>query len=666
MPKIQISFLASFFIVALFATNSCTNTPDYPSSVEQALALAGENAPELEKVLEHYSEDPADSLKFRAACFLIGHMPAHYSYASPALDSFYCAMARVFSAPGGRSAAEEARYAALYDSVWARWGAEILATSAVVPDVETVKAGFLIRHIDDAFALWRKPWNTRVSFSLFCRYVLPYRLGQEPLSDWRALYRERRQDRLRPVPERANPTYLYGVCTALNRDFTDNLYEPSFPLPEFPLDRLVDLKSGTCREFALMAAAYGRAFGLPVAVDFAPQWGNRSLGHEWNVLLPREDMPLPYGVNGTLGTQSYDMRGDVVAKVYRRTYHRAAGNLFDAAAGKEPLPPLFQTPCIEDVTGSYADTSSLLVPLFPDSLPAGRRHAYLAVFDNRNWQPIAWGIVRPGREASALFRAVGQSCAYLPVLYEADGSLRPAGWPVLCLPGGNRTLEPDTARRQRLRLTRKYRYSYTLDDCADYLVGGRFEAANRPDFRDAVLLGSVERRPESRFTRVDVARPGAYRYFRFVGAPGMHCNIAELAVCTPDGSRLEPRRVFAADGGREETRPAMAFDGNVLTSFMTERADEGWVAADFGRPVPIGRFYYLPRNDDNFIRDGELYELFYWDASGWRSLGRRTGTMESELTYDNAPANALFLLHNHTKGREERIFTYEDGRQIWW
>lgn len=60
MPKTQISFLASFFIVALFATNSCTNTPDYPSSVEQALAQAGENAPELEKVLEHYSGDSTD------------------------------------------------------------------------------------------------------------------------------------------------------------------------------------------------------------------------------------------------------------------------------------------------------------------------------------------------------------------------------------------------------------------------------------------------------------------------------------------------------------------------------------------------------------------------------------------------------------------------------
>lgn len=665
--NIKMCFMASLFCGFFFLPSSCHRSGEYPSGVEEALALAGENAPELERVLQYYSRDPGDSLKFRAACFLIGNMPAHFSYAAPAIDSFHCAMGRVFSLSGsGRGEVDEVRYATAYDSAWARWGAEILATATLIPDVQAVTARFLIDNIEEAFSVWRKPWNSRVSFDLFCRYVLPYRLGNEPLSDWRPLYRERKAAYLRPVAERANPTYLYGVCNALNRGFIDNLYEPSFPLPEFPLDRLVDLKSGTCREFALMAAAYGRAFGLPVAVDFAPQWGNRSLGHEWNVLLPGEDMPLPYGVNGILGTQSYDMRGDVVAKIYRRTYHRVPGNLYDAAAGAEAIPPLFQTPCVEDVTGSYADTSTLHVSLFTDSLPASRRYAYLAVFDNRAWQSVAWGSVRP--DASVFFRGVGQSCVYLPAFYEADGSLRPAAWPVLCLPGGNRVLEPDARRKQSLRLTRKYRYSYVLDDCAGYLVGGFFQAANRPDFSDAVLLDSITARPASRFTRVDVsaAARGYYRYFRYVGARGMHCNISEIAVYDTDGQLLLPRKVFAADGGREGTLPSMAFDGDVLTCFMTERPDEGWVAADFGRPVRIGRFYYLPRNDDNFIRDGELYELFYWDASGWRSLGRQTGTMEGELVYENVPSNALFLLHNHTKGQEERIFTYEDGRQIWW
>lgn len=33
---------------------------------------------------------------------------------------------------------------------------------------------------------------------------------------------------------------------------------------------------------------------------------------------------------------------------------------------------------------------------------------------------------------------------------------------------------------------------------------------------------------------------------------------------------------------------------------------------------------------------------------------------------DNVPTNALLLLRNHTKGKEERIFTYENGEQVWW
>ena len=64
---------------------------------------------------------------------------------------------------------------------------------------------------------------------------------------------------------------------------------------------------------------------------------------------------------------------------------------------------------------------------------------------------------------------------------------------------------------------------------------------------------------------------------------------------------------------------------------------------------------------------GEEYELCYWDGEGWSSLGRQIGRRATqELVYDNVPAGALLILHNHTKGKEERIFTYENGRQVWW
>ena len=47
--------------------------------------------------------------------------------------------------------------------------------------------------------------------------------------------------------------------------------------------------------------------------------------------------------------------------------------------------------------------------------------------------------------------------------------------------------------------------------------------------------------------------------------------------------------------------------------------------------------------------------------------GRQVGSRQLQyLEYDNVPDNALLLLRNLTKGKEERIFTYEDGKQVWW
>lgn len=47
------------------------------------------------------------------------------------------------------------------------------------------------------------------------------------------------------------------------------------------------------------------------------------------------------------------------------------------------------------------------------------------------------------------------------------------------------------------------------------------------------------------------------------------------------------------------------------------------------------------------------------------SLGEKVADREF-ITYDQVPANALLWLKNHTKGEEERIFTYENGKQRWW
>jgi hypothetical protein len=76
--KMRISgytFGSSFLLWIACLFPACQNTP-----LERALKIAGENRKNMEWVLEYYRQAPADTLKLKAAVFLIENMPGHYSY----------------------------------------------------------------------------------------------------------------------------------------------------------------------------------------------------------------------------------------------------------------------------------------------------------------------------------------------------------------------------------------------------------------------------------------------------------------------------------------------------------------------------------------------------------------------------------------------------------
>ena len=108
------------------------------------------------------------------------------------------------------------------------------------------------------------------------------------------------------------------------------------------------------------------------------------------------------------------------------------------------------------------------------------------------------------------------------------------------------------------------------------------------------------------------------------------------------------------------------FDGKVLTYFNASKDSTGiYVGMDFGKAISLGKIKYTPRNDDNNVCRGDEYELSYWNGSSLTILDRKTATADS-LMFSDVPENALLLLKDVTKGKEERIFTYQDGQQIWW
>lgn len=56
--------------------------------LEAALSQARENRAELEKILHRYQSNPSDSLKYRAACFLIENMPSYTYYKGKLLEQY--------------------------------------------------------------------------------------------------------------------------------------------------------------------------------------------------------------------------------------------------------------------------------------------------------------------------------------------------------------------------------------------------------------------------------------------------------------------------------------------------------------------------------------------------------------------------------------------------
>ncbi len=60
------------------------------------------------------------------------------------------------------------------------------APTRYIPDMRQLTAEYLNRNIKSAFQFYGQSWNSHLSDSAFFEYVLPYRIGDEYLEDWRS------------------------------------------------------------------------------------------------------------------------------------------------------------------------------------------------------------------------------------------------------------------------------------------------------------------------------------------------------------------------------------------------------------------------------------------------------------------------------------------------
>src|SRR5882724_8366712 len=166
------------FISFIFCLTACST--GYPDKIDTALSKAGSNRRELTAVILHYQE-PEDSLKLKAAYFLISNMNGHYSYKGALVDGYDS----VFHFAASRMNARETHID--WDSLEKVFCSGKSGAITKAPDLENISSDYLIKNIDEAFKVWELPLAGKMSFHDFCEYILPYRISNEPLVDWRSI-----------------------------------------------------------------------------------------------------------------------------------------------------------------------------------------------------------------------------------------------------------------------------------------------------------------------------------------------------------------------------------------------------------------------------------------------------------------------------------------------
>lgn len=87
-----IPIICLFVIIGGSLLYSCSQEKKKETAIvlplEAALSQAGENRVELEKVLHRYQSNPSDSLKYKAARFLIENMPSYTYYKGKLLEQY--------------------------------------------------------------------------------------------------------------------------------------------------------------------------------------------------------------------------------------------------------------------------------------------------------------------------------------------------------------------------------------------------------------------------------------------------------------------------------------------------------------------------------------------------------------------------------------------------
>ena len=556
-------------------------------------------------------------------------------------------------------------------------------------DLQHISSDFLIHHINYCFHVWQQyPWCKDIDFDTFSKFILPYTTSNcywEQASD----FFEQKYAALRDTVSHKSYKEIGKIISEdIDKTFVQNwvLFSQKHKgLLPTTFKNLATAQIGTCLEANIYKIAALRANGIPATLNTFPNWGNANSSHFWTEIIGDEHIDNLYDNTQRPYVSKNDILVDnifwkntyspalknippytsiqycrTIPKVYRVNYEIQQNCL--ALRAKEEIPDFFRNPGIEDITDKYIVCKDIEVPLWDNKHK--KEYVYLCCYDDNNWIPVCWSIPR---KKQALFTKVGVNVLYLPAYYES-GAIIPAGDAFILKEDGELKCFSQKASKNETSATfyskMPYRQHTALQ--AAGTIGTRFSVCNNKDLSDSLNVYTIEKLPfyEDSF-KIPTNKKYRYLVCEFQNTPTFQdpFSIAEIKVFGENQQQLEGK--LTGTKGISDNKLENVIDGDRVSFYQPNKSEkQQYLVFDFGKSSKIEKVEFYPRSDDNRIVTGELYELFYWDKK-WIPLGQQYGK-ENRLTFHSIPKNALFRIHNHTRGKEHRPFTYEEGKQVWW
>ncbi len=606
--------------ITLFST--CNNNVD--DNIGHVLNLAGKNRAELEKVLKHYASNVEDSLKYQAAKFLILNMEGKYSES--------------YNAPWEDVATVNLRWSSSSDK------SKVIETFNIgelirKDDIHHITADYLISNIELAFQVLRdKPWGKHISFETFCEEILPYRIGTEPLENWREKVLASFADLNNSLREDSTITAV-KACSKVN-DI----------LPRFRMDKdfsnmnysqLMATTRGMCDSQAALAAFVMRGLGIPVTIDFTPQWKIHPTGHTWNSVSDSIGQHISFMGGETNPHNKHQGNTLQKAKAYRKTFQ----NQRIVEADKKDIPFLFQDNII-DISSEHDNMTNVVLPIKRYS-EIQTEYVFLTMFYDFEWRMT--GCTKLDSD-SIRFQHIGKDILYLPVYYINESQI-PASDPFYIDSNGKINILPSNSPDSLMAFS-----AITPENDTNWnwrMVKGVFETGDDPNFSNVKIIHTISTSPKL-YNKISLKQSHLCRFIRY-RAPIGNCNVSEIAFYDDSGKELKGVHIGSpgsynnlGDSGDK------AFDGNISTFYDAVDTENSWTGLDFGEYKRISTIHYSPRLLGVGIYNDNEYELFRWTVDGWKSIEKKKAT--GQTIEFNTPHNSLLYLNNNTLNKRGKVF----------